>query len=403
MTKRAFGNKTLFVLSMLSYTTAVNLISNGYIQSFMLNLGLGTEDVASLGAVSTAFAMCAYLLFSIFRPKNGDYYKTMLINAFLMALYPACLLISGLFGGKTALALILGGNALYCIFLAFKYSSEFTVIPRLFPRSEYGSVVGKSGSIGCLIAAAISLIGAAMISPESGNAAYIGFFAVAFLFMVLSAWFGTRYKLIKNPEEAQESASHGGIQFRQLFERIRDRSFLMRMLPHFLRGAGMAGIYYFPMVGMQRVALNAVQSGYLIVVGVAAQLMGNLLFARLCKRIRSGWLVLVPFGIEIACLLLVPFVDGVIGFLALYFVLLLFTCISDCAIPNGVLRSTASEDLPMISSLRMMACNGVNCILVMAFGRMIDVYPFVTMLIAAAIYLAGGVMYFHHFRDQMKD
>ena len=63
MTKRAFGNKTLFVLSMLSYTTAVNLISNGYIQSFMLNLGLGTEDVASLGAVSTAFAMCAYLLF----------------------------------------------------------------------------------------------------------------------------------------------------------------------------------------------------------------------------------------------------------------------------------------------------------------------------------------------------
>lgn len=402
--RRGFSNQARFIAAMLTYSVAVNMMSGGYIQAFMLNLGLGAGDVTLHGVTSTASALAAYCMFSLFRPKGGRYFGTMVVNAFLMVLYPVLLLCSALLGGRSALMLILAGVVLYSLASAFKSSAEFATIPYLFPRREYGRIVGKGASIGCLIAAGISVIGSAVLSTTAGNTGYVCFFAISAVSMLLSALITMRYRPAQEQTYVeQESAASGGVDIRRLLARLGDRAFLWRMLPHLLRGAGMAGLYYFPLVGMTNAPLNAAQSGYLIVISVAAQLLGNLTFMRLSQKVRSGWLVIVPFGIAVTCMLAVPFVHSVPVFMGLYFVVMTASCVSDSGIPQGVMRSTSLADLPLVSSLRMVASSGMNCILVMVLGWMIEVSPFAAMAVSAAVYMVGGVLYFAQFRDQMDE
>lgn len=400
--RRRFSNQLLSILGALSYIPASNLIATSYVMAFMLNLGLGTAEVAMLGVTLTATALVAYFLFSVFKPKGGSYRNTMIVNAFCMVIYPVCLLISALLSGRAALILILAGCTVYSIAGAFKSSAEFVLVPQLYPRRDYGKIAGLGSSIGCLITAGISFVGSATLANTEGNTGYIVFFAISVVFMLVAAYITTRFRLNHANNEAAENAS-GGVDLKAPFMRLKDISFAWRMLPHLLRGATMAGYYYIPLVAMANSPLNASQSGYLVLVGVLAQLIGSLIFTRLSQKVRSGYLVLVPFVIIIASMLVVPFVHSVPVFFVLYFISASASCVSDNGIPLGVIRSTTSEDMPLVSSLRMMFTMGSNCLLTMVFGLLIESMSFIAMLIAAVVTAVAGLLYFGQFRDQVDD
>jgi len=369
----------------------------------MLNMQMSENEVALLGGLSTASALVSYFLFSVFRPKKGKYFSTHLISSLGTVIYPLCLLMSALFGGHLALAVILVGSASYELAAAFKGSSELAIVPHLFPRRQYGQLLGRGGSIACLLSSGISLIGAVFMKDTENNTGYLIFFSLSVLLLLISALMTSRYRSTDEAQDDAGSSNAGGVNFKQLFGYLKDRDFLWRMLPHLLRGVGMAGIYYYSLIGLKNAALNPTQSLYLILVGGMASLIGNLLLIKISQRITSGRLVLCTIIITVTCMLIIPFVNNVLTFFIVYFISSLSTGLHDGAIPMGVLRSTPTQELGVTSALRLMISNGVNCIMMIVFGLMVETQPFLTMAISSAIFLISAILYDIQFKDQMEE
>lgn len=398
-------NQKLDLLNTLTYTAAGGMLAGSYLQAFMLSKGMTAGDYSVMSFVSTAMSMLAYLLFAFYRPRSGSYFPTLRLCALLAILYPLSLLLCTGLPGGTALWVMIIASGANSLIAAFKATAAYAVTPHLYPRSEYGALLAKGGLIGCLVAAVISLVGPGMLGDGTDAGGYALFFGLSAAGLSASAGLIMMYRPLRQQAGgAQEAAGGSGLNWSGMIARLRDRAFAFRMLPHLIRGVGAAAFGYFSLVGITNTPLTAAQSSYLVTIGVVAQLAGNYLLLRMSRRISSGLITLMGMGVQAVCLLVISFVhDNVVWLFALLFISSLAGIIGDSGVPMGVVKSTPTEDLALVSSLRMLACSGTNCLFVLILGRMIGSMTFLALLIGAAAFTAAGILYYRQFTDELSD
>ena len=176
------------------------------------------------------------------------------------------------------------------------------------------------------------------------------------------------------------------------------------LLPHLLRGIASGGFYYFVAVSMQRVTLSASGSSLIVTIGVIGSMMGSLAFMLLEKKLRTGTITLIGNLTAGVCAVLTAFNQSPVLFFALYFSYMLFNIMSGYAIPAGVVYSVPAEELPFISSMRMLMMSVGSMVCIQLFSLMLTSCPaWTVMVISAAIYAAAGVIFRIQYTDALKD
>ena len=397
-------NHNLELTNQLVYTTSIGMMATGYIQAFLLSRGLTASDYSMISFAGTAMSMLAYFLFTLYRPKNDNYFPTLRINSFLAILYPLSLLLCLLLKSSAVLVVMMIATAVNSLTAAFKATASYALVPQLYPRSEYGPMMAKAGMGGCLIATVVSMLGSSFLNADADAGVYALFFGIAAVGVLITACIPLFFRPLKLEDAPPAESRSSGLDMKKLISRLKDRKFAFRMLPHLIRGVGMAGFGYLSLVGITNTPLTASQSGYLVTIGVAAQLIGNYFLLKMSKKLSSGIITLAGMGVQAACLLIMPFVHGnVFLMFSILFIANLASIIGDTGVPMGVVQSTSSDDLPLVSALRMLACSGTSCLFVLILGRMLEHAAFWALAIGAAAYIAAGLLYWRQFTDQVHE
>lgn len=333
--KREHRNITIYLLFSAMYGVAVNL-RGGLHTGLPALAGLRHERHPQLrhrraGGVHRGVpAVCAALL------RAGGHEKNQRRSGFVHGIFPAALAGARAWKFPSLAALqivILCAAALHGFLTAARATAEFTITPRPFARGRYGSVAGKASVIGGVIPVCISL-GAGFLLGQESSGTYPFLFGLCAAAFALAALFACLYRLGEAPGETMQH-----VPLRVLAKTVAAPGYLKVLMPHFLRGIGMAGMYYIVPSALKNVSLSKSEETFLIVIPVAATVAGSFLFMLLSKQANTG---AVTFASALACSLLMPplvLLTGKAAFLSLYFVFFVCNMITQLSIPTGVLRS----------------------------------------------------------------
>jgi MFS family permease len=357
-----------------------------------MELGMDVQQIGLYGTLGYVASLAAYLLFNFFKPKDGSYLKPMFFAALCLILSPLMLILAGLV--PKLLLLTIAGNALYQFMLGFRGSCDYSVVPTIFPRSHYGVLSSKCGMIGSGLAALVSMLTASLTTGGNSLSGYMTIFVAAAAAMSISALAMKGYR----PHPVQDSVKRlerkGG--------KLTWQTAWM-LLPHLLRGIANGGFYYFVVVSLEKVTLTASLSSLIVTVGVLGAMAGCFLFMKLEKHMTTGRLILIGCVLCGMCAFLTTFNSLPVLFFALYFGYMAFKNIVDYAIPAGVMYSTPIEQLPFISSMRMLMTSGGVTVFIQVFSNMLSVVPsWTVMLISAAVFAAAGVIFRIQYTDALK-
>jgi hypothetical protein len=396
--RRERRNIAVFLLFSAVYGVAANICAEGYIQARLLSLGFGTGGIRDYGIAVQAGSIAAYLLFARLCRGPAGMKKINAAASLCMGVFPAVLAGAGKIPSLAALQIvILCAAALHGFLTAARATAEFTIAPQLFARGRYGSVSGKASVIGGVIPVCISLGAGFLLGRESGGV-YAFLFGVCGAAFALAALFACLYRLGEAPGETPRRVSP-----REFARTVTAPRYLKLLLPHLLRGVGMAGMYYIIPAALGNIGLSKREEPFLIVIPVAATIAGSFLFMLLSKKANTG---AVTFASALACSLLMPLLvvlTGKAAFLSLYFMFFVCNMITQLSIPTGVLRSTPDSGLSLISSMRMLLTSAANSLFIFVFGLWLDISaPVYIMLVSGAVFALCGWLYKKQFSDRLQ-
>ncbi len=387
-----FGNEGFYLIVCVFYGLGANFLAEGYVQAYLMELGMDVQQIGLYGTVGYIASLAAYLLFNFFKPKDGSYLKPMFFAALCLILFPLMLILSGIM--PQLLLLTVAGNALYQFMIGFRGSCDYSVVPTLFPRSHYGGLSSKCGMIGSGLAAVVSMLTASLAAGGNALSGYMTIFVAAAAAMTVSALAMKGYK----PHPVQDSVKrleHKGGRFTW--------QTAWMLLPHLLRGIANGGFYYFVVVSLEKVTLTPALSSLIVTVGVLGAMAGCFGFMKMEKRMSTGMITLIGCCLCGLCAFLTTFNSLPMLFFVLYFGYMAFKNMVDYAIPAGVMYSTPIEQLPFISSMRMLMTSGGVTVFIQVFSGMLTAVPsWTVMLISAAVFAAAGVIFRIQYTDALK-
>lgn len=387
-------NMLVYFAAAILYTLSTNFLAEGYIQSYLIELGLDTRQLGVYGTVSTLAALAAYAVFSFCKPKRmRTYVDLMLFTGLLACLFPPVLIATNLL--ELPFFALYIGIAIYQLSMAVRCSCEYSAIPMLYPRREYGNASARCGMIGSAIAAVLSLASAALAGIEKLTL-YTGFFAVATVALLFSALVVRLYRPVEALISAEESSTASS--------RMDLKQSITVLLPHFLRGTATAFFYYFVSTGMRNITLTSTGQSIFVSLGIIGTMAACFLFMKLQARFRTGVIILISNIICAASAVAVCFCRSQWSFFALYMLYMLSLNVTAYAIPAGVIYSTSAGNLPFISSMRMFLMSGATCLLLTPVASLLSAIPaWQVMSIGGAAFILCGALFFRIFHDKLKN
>lgn len=394
-------NQRLFLINYLFACVGLGLCGEGYIQAFLLSAGMDLKWIGSYGVAMNLASLGGYAAFSLLHPAQGGYKRWTLWFSAAVVVYPLGMLIAS-FMDLTLLPARLFACAigiLYALASSFKASSEFCLTPSLFDRSAYANLLGKGGVIGGVLAFLISMANAVLLRDAGEMTGYRIFFALALVALAISAGLVAIYR----PTPGRTGgAAPARLSVKDVASKLTQWRYVRLLIPHFLRGVGGSGMYYFVAIAFGGFSLTASQNAAIAIIGVCGGIVGNFLFMRLIVRFRSGVMTLIANAVCGMCAVLATVNGHIWAAFALYLVYWSSNVVSQTSIPTGVMRSTPDADMPFISSMRMFVFSGASCIFIPLFGKLIERSPLWAMMVAAAAFIAAGVVYMRQLRDVIE-
>ncbi len=386
------GNEGFYLIVCVFYGLGTNFLAEGYVQAYLMELNMDVRQIGLYGTVGYVASLAAYLLFNFFKPKGGSYLKPMFFAALCLILFPLMLLLAGI--APRLVLMTIAGNAIYQFMLGFRASCDYSVVPTLFPRSHYGALSSKCGMIGSGLAALVSIITASLVSGGNALSGYMTIFIAAAASMAISAFAMKGYKP-HNDGDLVRRMEHNS-------SRLTWKTIWI-LMPHLLRGIANGGFYYFVVVSLEKVALTPTLSSLIVTVGVLGAMAGCFAFMKLEKRLTTGWITLIGCVLCGLCAVLTALNSLPLLFFVLYFGYMAFKNMVDYAIPAGVMYSTPVEQLPFISSMRMLMTSGGVTVFIQVFSHMLAVAAsWTVMLISAAVFAAAGLIFKIQYTDALK-
>ena len=356
-----------YIMAGMLSTMASSLCSEGYIQAILLEFDNGAAAAGVYGVIAQIASVIAYIIFLFDSPSKRGFMQRFVLFAGLQAIFP--MVLGGIFPGRNILTVFMMAGFVYNFALAYRSSCEQGAVPRFFSRNAYASALMWASLTGAMGALLLTLLGRNMAVIFGCSA--LGFLSCAVL---------TAMMRMRQPEEKEQSVG--------LIQIVKNCP-LQMLYPHAVRGVGMAGIYYFAVYCMERVALNDTEKNALIFLPVAAMMVAYLVYKQL--KMYSGRIANIAFICCALCMAASPFLHSSITFLTGYF---LITVGNQLSVTVGVVKSTEDTILPFVTGARMILTNGVRAIATFvlallyatSFQESVIIISVVALLISGELY-----------------
>jgi len=396
--KRERGNIIVYLLFGVISGISSNIMAEGYVQAYFVKLGFDTGNIRNYGITVQIISIFAYLIFSRLPPVTKKLQKVYALAVLLSGIFPAVLLAAGYIPSFAAAYAAVLAAAVLCGFInSFRGVADFNMLPHLFPRSLYGSVVSKSMVIGGIATVIISG-SASLLFGYGGSRIYIFLFSVPVLALAASAFLALLYKF----EPVGPEKTPKGVSYSELVKKVASPRYIKILAPHFLRGAALAGMYYIVPSVLKNIGLSESEKSYFIAVSVASAITGSFIFTRLAAKMKSGVITLISV---IGCSAVMPVLvvcSDKYAFFALYFFFMVSNIISQMSIPTGVLRSTPDGELSFITSMRFVLMGTASALFIFIFGVLLKYIDSVyIMLFSGSFFVLCGVFCKFLFDDRL--
>ena len=397
---REKNNLTIFIVFSIIAGIASNICSEGYIQTYLIKLGFDTKGIGNYGIIYQIMSITAYMLLTRMPPVKKGIKKIYAAAVFCTGIFPAALAAAGYIPVFSAVyIIILSTAALFGFLTAFRAVTEYNMTPYLFSRKFYGTAVSKTMVISGLITVAISVC-AGFLLKKDGTESYTYLFCIPPVILIVSAILVLLYKF--DNDEIDESQSQPRITYSDVLKKITSVYYMKKLIPHFIRGAAMAGMYYIIPSALEKITLTDSERSFLIVVSVLATMTGSFIFMALNNKINSGIITYVSI---IICAVLMPLLvicTEKYLFLVLYFIYFTSNIISQISIPTGVLRVTPNNELSLINSMRLLLMSLATSLFIFVFGILLKyIVPVYIMIFSGMIFISCGIMYKKQFKDNL--
>lgn len=393
-------NKWNYLFAATLYTFAANFQSSGFATPFNVNdLGMSAFELSIASTVSAIASMVAYFLLSVCHMRNMK--RVMIVSSFLLCLSPLMSILF-LFTGRTALVIPLQCviGAVFAVATACKSTCEYSITPLLFPRKDYGGMTAKCGIIGGIIAIGIGFV-STLFNQISSFQRYLLFFSIITIGYFLSALLIFRYRTISNLEpKTAEEVKAPSKEKKNFSGNLLEK--LWMLLPHLLRGIVNVGFGYIMIIALKNFTFSATGQSMLVTISSAALLIACSGFMKIEKHMRSGLIILVSYVILALGGLLACTTKSEIVFLVVYCIYLMANHMKDYAIPVGVMYSVRMEDLPYISSVRMLVVSVAGLVLTTPVAALVDVKPILVISITSLLAIVTGAIFFIQYKDKYK-
>lgn len=378
---------------------SVSLCSESYVQAYMLRGGLESSVVGGYGFAVQLFSLLAYLACISYSPLNKGMRIRYIGGIVLICLFPLCLILASAVqaGMLFFAALVIAAGSIYGILISYKAVVDCSIVPFLYDQNDFGVVTGVSGVSSGLVSIAVVWLAGDLMAQRGFPDGYYVVFSLAVLGFLVAAGVATRYSFKTPPgyHAPQKRES-----YLEVVRRMISPAYLEMMLPHFLRGVGTAGIYFFMTVSMQRIQLSDAYIGYSVSIITATTMLGNLCFTLLTKRVASGKItlaatILCSISIVVAALNKSPLL-----FLVLSGTYNFSNILSQISILTGVMRNTAAEELAAITVMRMLMYTGATSVFSIVFGALLQYIPAIWVMgTAAAAFTICGILFAQQHTD----
>ena len=386
-------NQLAFSLTELSASFAGCFLSESYIQAFFLLIGLSVSQISLYGTLCYAAGLISYVAFGLIRSSDSFYFRLFRLASFPMALLPLVLCAAP--GLPGVYWMILASAFLYHLCGGLRSSALFCIIPSLFPRRYYGRLLARCATIGCALGAVISIVNALFVREQSMLSCQI-LFGVSMALYLTSA---LTSRIMRLSEPAERDARHPKTSLRDAFTAANARL----LAPHLLRGVATGGYYYFMIASFQRMTMPGALQPLMVAVGVVGNVFGVYAFGWLEKRMTTGSQIFFANVLSALCGVLTAINASPWLFFALYFLYMSSNNLTANAVPAGVIYATPAEQLPFISSMRMLVMSGASCVMIPVWGKMMDLMPvWIVMLLCAAVHVSTGCIFHRQYTDPLK-
>lgn len=396
--KREHSNITVFLLFSVTSGIAANICSEGYIQAYMMKLGFDTAGIRNYGIISQVLSIAAYMICTRLTTMKQRLKKIYAAAVLGTGVFPSVLAAAGYIPSFTATYIIvLAAAALYSFLMSFRAVAEFNMTPHLFSRSQFGNAVSKSMVISGVITVIISVAGGSLFKSDGANACEV-IFCVPVAALLISSFLTLLYKF--DGIETNEIPSY--ISYYDVIKAVASLKYMIRLSPHFLRGAAMAGMYYIVPSVLDNITFSDTERSYLIIISVISTTAGSFLFIFLNKKINSGIITLISTVICSALMPLLVLCSTKYLFFIFYFVFSTANIITQISIPTGVLRSTSNGELSLISSMRLLLMSAASSLFIFIFGISLKyIAPVYIMLFSGVVFILCGAIYKEQFDDHI--
>lgn len=387
-------NERIYILRSLSQSVATGLCDGAYVTSFMLFIGLNNQQISAVNAGMNAamFAASLLILFAYRWDKTG----LSLVRVFSIGciLTPGSLLAASVISPQYAFILLLILRSAASLMSSARNSAEINAVPVLFGRQRYAHLLGVSGSIGGVFTLLVSLGTMWLFRRMDQAASYQGFFAAATALMGIYAVLSFAYRRSDGAQTVEVQPIH--------IHKVFSKQYLVKSIPHVVRGIGATGVVMFPMVVLTNVELTQQQNTLIIPLSIVASIVSSLLLTEVSKYLKPGTIVMLGFLVSSAVMITAPFVRTPIAYMVLYSLLLTANTMASKSTMASVVYACEKEELSIMSSLHVLYYALAYSPAMLLFGRYLDVAPLAVMIAAAFCYGAGGILFHFYFRKGVE-
>jgi len=391
-------NLAFYFLYIVVVIASAGIMTEGYIQTYLLKLGFDARRISYFGFTSQISSIITFVVLSNFNPLKKNALRMYSLAVYCFLIQPACLACVGIFGMglQAAFILIIVMTAVLGFLSAFRSTAEYGLIRHLFKREQFGTVYGRAGITGGILAAGLSLATGAVISDAPFPTGYIIIFIISGTFMAAAGTFTLFF--VRKTTDAGDTAAN--VKYSTVLRVILDKKYYIFLFPFLLRGVSIACFYFIMPAVLRRITLTGRDMTAYIAIGVLSSTVGYFLFLKLQRKVRLGLLAFAANAVFSACVIYVCFCESVPVFFVFYALFIAADLVAIMAMVTGIMHTVPVEDLPMITSVRMLLTTGVSSVVIIYLGNIFDaVSPAYIMLVGGVLYTFIGFMFWKNFRN----
>lgn len=384
------GNKTLYFLYNILYTTGFMFCSGTILQTFMLNVGMTDAEVSTYNAViqivqtGVIFAM-AFLADKIRRVLKV--YASIILSVSIIAVSLVfCVFVRS--DLDTVKWIIFGSSIVTYFMIGVRNGVDYRIYYDIFDMRDVGSMMGAAIAISGLVSFGISVAYSFMVKKLDYYDVMTMFFILSAVMLILSSAACFSYKKINNTPVAEKKK---GLELAA----FKNKTTIFLAFPSLLRGLASGIIALITVVGISGGILNTETATYVSILTQVTTFGGNMLYSIMCRRVKNRvTLILACIMIGIALPLSVvggDLVTFLIGFAFTNFAYV----IVNISIPILACEIVPYEQIGSFTCIRMMLFTLGSVISSLVYKPLADSIGFFWLFIAAGvIQILCGIMHF---------